>query len=548
MFTLDGWKPNKQGMLLPPGPIELTMGGIRFAHFCRTALVHTKGRWAREPIELEPWQIGLFSELLRTEPGQTFVIEPKQLLSPWELFRRAVEDPWFEIVTGRRVYREAYIQQPEKQGKSTIMSALEMYGLGWDGEDGSEVYAAATTTAQARIVFGQAQQTIKRSPYLQTLVRHGVLRVYNDAIYHVDTDSVFRVLSSEDSHNEGLNPHFVCIDELWAHKSRELYDTLTSRIHSGTRLDPLACTITNAGDDSDSICHEVYQQAKAVLRGDPDARKDLFAFVPELVDENGRPDEAALYDKKRWKDVNPASYTTVELLEAAQAKQPPFVFRRRRLNYWTDTAEAWLDPLWWDACDTGLTCSPEEGDILYLGIDLGLKRDTAAVTAVCPKDGKLEVFTQVWGLRNEEGEWPPCHTQVEDNRLPISLVEEYVIGLAEMGWQIAALAYDPYRFERSAQEMSNSFIVVEFAQTDSRMVPASEDLYVDVKDGLIAHDGDEILRKHVMAGVASETGRGWRLAKRLATKPVDALIGLAMAASLARDAEMYGRPTIEILA
>jgi phage terminase large subunit-like protein len=548
MFSLEGWKRNEDGIMLPEEPIVLTLGGLRFAWFCKTAIVHTKGRWAKTPLLLEPWQLGVFSEMLRTEPGNSFIFEPEMLLDPWPFIEAIVERPdevGYDVITGRRVYREAYLQMPEKTGKSTLMSGLQMYLLGWDGEEGSEVYCAATVAHQAGIVFNQAVQTIKRSPYLQTLVRHNVLKVYAEAIYHADTDSVFRVLSSEDAHNEGLNPHGVCIDELWAHPTRALYDTLTSRIHSGTRLDPLAATITNAGDDSESICYEVYQQAKRVLEGHPDARTDLFAFVPELPKE-------AVDDESRWLDVNPQSYMTVDLLKASKAKQPPFVFRRRRLNVWTDTAEGWLTQEEWSACEGVLTGSPEDGDIAYLGIDLGLKRDTAAVTAVVPmeEDGRVtfETWCHVWGLANEKGEFPPCHEEVDDTRLSISLVEEYVINLALLGWQIAAIAYDPYRFERSAQELSESFIVVEFPQTDSKMVPASEDLYADVKDKLIRHDGDEILNKHVMAGVAQETGRGWRLTKRLAKKPVDALIGLAMAGSVAREQESVGRPTIERLA
>lgn len=546
MFTLDGWKPNKQGILIPPEPIVLTLGGIRFAHFCRRVIVHTKGQWAKQPLLLEPWQLGMFSELLKTENGNTFLIEPETMLDPWALFEEVIERPWFEVQTGRRVYREGYIQMPEKTGKSTIMSAIQMYLLGWDGEDGSEVYTAATSTDQARIVFGQAQATIKRSAFLQTLVRQGVLKVYADAIYHVETDSVFRVLSSEDAHNEGLNPHGVCVDELWAHPTRELYDTLTSRIHSGTRLDPLAVSITNAGDDSEGICYEVYLQAKRVLEGHPEARADLFAFVPEI--EKGEEENPA-----RWKDVNPQSYMTVELLSAAKAKQPPFVFKRRRLNIWTDTAEAWIDPEMWRACEGEMLGDPENGDILYLGIDLGLKRDTAAVGACCPvyhpEEDRvlLEVFTMIWGLPNEKGEFPACDVEVDDTRLPISLVENYILDLAEMGWQIYQIGYDPYRFEKPAQDLAETFIVVEFPQTDTQMIPASEDLYQDVIDRTIRHDGDAVLEKHTMAGVAMETGRGWRISKRKSKKAMDGLTAYCMACALARAEETAGRPTFETL-
>ena len=544
MFTLEGWERNERGILLPAEPITLTLSGLRFAHFARNFIVHTKGRWAKQPLELEPWQLAMFSEMLRTEPGNSFVFEPEMLLEPWELIEEIVERPWFDLVTGRRVYREAYVQMPEKTGKSTLMSAVQLYGLAWDGEDGSEVYTAATSTDQARIIFGQAQTTIKRSPALQTMVRHGMLKVYADAIYHPETDSVFRVLSSEDAHNEGFNPHMVCLDELWAHKTRALFDTLTSRIHSGTRADPLAVAITNAGDDSEGICYEVYRQAKAVIDGEEGARTDLFAFVPELAkDDINEPD--------RWLDVNPQSYVSIDLLMAAKAKQPPFVFRRRRLNVWTDTADSWLDPEEYRDLIGDLMMSAEDGPLLYLGIDLGMKRDTAAVGMCCPRDfdDKLELWIHVWGLPNERGEYPACHTQVDDTRLSISLVENYILDLAMAGWVIAGVGYDPYRFERSAQTLAESFIVTEFAQTDANMIPASEDLYQDVKDKKIVVPDDPVMESHFMAGVARETGRGWRLTKRdtkgKTQRPNDGVIAGAIAAALARDAEALSRPTIE---
>ena len=143
-------------------------------------------------------------------------------------------------------------------------------------------------------------------------------------------------------------------------------------------------------------------------------------------------------------------------------------------------------------------------------------------------DGLYDVWGHVWGLRNEKGEWPPCHTQVEDTRLSISLVEEWILDFARQGWQIEMIAYDPYRFERSAQTLAESFMVMEFPQTDSNMIPATEDLFADVSDALIVVPDDEVLERHWLAGVMMETGRGLRLTKReikgKPRKPNDLLI------------------------
>ena len=48
-------------------PDALT-GGPRFAAFCEHYVRHTKGRWAREPLRLEPWQREFWWEALEVDP------------------------------------------------------------------------------------------------------------------------------------------------------------------------------------------------------------------------------------------------------------------------------------------------------------------------------------------------------------------------------------------------------------------------------------------------------------------------------------------------
>lgn len=531
------------------GRVLLSYSGLRFAHFCATYCVHTKGRWARKPVLLEPWQLVLFSEMLKTQSETWLAIEEEDLLDPWAMIEEAVTRPWFDVVPSRRVYTEAYLQMPEKTGKSTSLAALELYFLAFDGEDGAEVYAAATTVDQAGIVFGQARSMVERSPELSRL-----LTVYKAVIYHSETDSVFKAVSSEDAFNEGLNPHAVCVDELWAHRTRGIYDTLTSRLTSGTRLDPMAVVITNAGTDVDSICHEVYAQAKAVLEGAPGARDDLFGFVPEIPREH-------INDEGWWKSVNPQSWVEVEHLKRAQRKQPAFVFRRRRLNVWTAADESWLPPLAWGRCERaylklgrGEPWFPPDTPV-WVGVDLGLKRDTAAVGVVAA-DTEREVLiarAHVWGVLqpgSAEAEAPACHELIWDERLDIKLIETWIAEKLAREWSldVQEIVYDPYRFERSAQALSDlGFVVVEWPQTDQRMVPATEDMFEDITNERVEHDGDPVLWAHVDAGAAVETGRGIRLSKRLAKKPMDGLISVVMPAARARTALGLGTPSFELL-
>jgi phage terminase large subunit-like protein len=96
---------------------------IAFFGFLR----HSKGEWA----------------------GQTFT------LSPWQAFVVGCLFGW-KRADGLRRFRTAYCAVPRKNGKSTLSAGIGLYLLVADGEQGAEVYSAATTRDQARIVFDEA--------------------------------------------------------------------------------------------------------------------------------------------------------------------------------------------------------------------------------------------------------------------------------------------------------------------------------------------------------------------------------------------------------
>jgi len=63
-------------------------------------------------------------------------------------------------------------------------------------------------------------------------------------------------------------------------------------------------------------------------------------------------------------------------------------------------------------------------------------------------------------------------------------------------------------------------------QTPIRYAEATATLWRLISAGLIVHDGDEDLRREVLAGQTKETEQGWRL---VATEQTRALIALALA-------------------
>ena len=100
-------------------------------------LKHSKGEWARQPVELAPWQKFVI--------GSAF---------GW---KRA---------DGTRRFRTVYEELPRKNGQSTKLAGVGLLQLVADGEGGAEVYSAATKKDQARIIFDEAKRMVGTSPEL----------------------------------------------------------------------------------------------------------------------------------------------------------------------------------------------------------------------------------------------------------------------------------------------------------------------------------------------------------------------------------------------
>lgn len=299
-------------------------------------------------------------------------------LEPWQCFILTTVFGWVSKLTGFRRFRRAYTEVPKGNGKSALSSGVAIYMLAIDGEAGAEIYSAATTRDQAKIVFGVAQAMLRRSS--EMVSRYG-LDVREHTINKSDY-SWFRPLSSDADSLEGINPHFVCIDELHAHKTRDLYDNIVTA--AVKRSQPLVWSITTAGSNRAGICYEVRSYAVKLLTGAA-ANKDEQTFSIIYTVDAG--DDWAL--PATWVKANPnwnvsvfADAIALEAHEAVQlaSKQP--AFKTKHLNVWVNADSAWLDMRKVEACiDTALTPETFNGKGTETrcndGLDLASKLDLA---------------------------------------------------------------------------------------------------------------------------------------------------------------------------
>jgi phage terminase large subunit-like protein len=287
----------------------------RVVEFFRKYLVHIKGELGGKPIDPMDW-------------------EQQRILRPLFGWRR-----W----DGTRRYRQAWIEVPRKNDKTTLSAGISLYLTFADGEPGAEVYAAAADRDQAGICFGIAQAMVQSSPAL--LER---CEIYSKSIVIPATFASYKVLSSDAFTKHGLNAHGIVVDEVHAQKTRELIDVLHTS--TGSRRQPLEVYITTAGYDRHSIAYEMHEHALRVLE-DPTRDEALLVVIYAADPLDDWKSEAT------WRKANPGlglskklEYMRQECNRAVQIPGYENTFKRLDLNIWTEQASRWLPMEKWDLC------------------------------------------------------------------------------------------------------------------------------------------------------------------------------------------------------
>src|SRR5207344_1375040 len=96
-------------------------------------------------------------------------------------------------------------------------------------------------------------------------------------------------------------------------------------------------------------------------------------------------------------------------------------------------------------------------------------------------------------------------------RVPLEQVEFMLRRISER-YDVAEIGFDPDQFRRSAELLEQEGLpMVEIPQSVKRLSQATASLWRVVSGGLLAHDGDDELRRQVLAGSTKETTQGWRI-------------------------------------
>ena len=409
---------------------------------------------------------------------------------------------------------ESLILIPKKNAKSTTLAALALFHL--VSTPDAECVIAAASRDQATILYDQAAGFVRRAEGLQSRV--DVKRGYREIRSRRDSGRI-RVLAADVDTADGVIPTLALVDELHRHKSTELYGVFRDGL--GPREGRMV-TISTAGTDHDSPLGVMRQAAYdlGVVRDgahrycrSPDGGFAVHEWALDIGDD--------LADMAVVETANPAPWHTQETLRRRHdsPSMTEWQWQRFACNIWTAGEESWLPAGAWDGCQSDLGI-PEHHDV-YVGVDVGLKKDSSAVVVAAVVEDRVVVRSRVFD--------PPGNGVAMD----LGHVEAHIRGLADR-FTVREVIYDRWSFERSAQMLADEgLLMIEFPMTNERTVPASTRLYEAIVSGRLAHDADPVLAAHVAAGATRDTDRGWRISKGKARRKIDALMALLVCFSRA---------------
>jgi len=513
--------------------------------------------------------IAFFEEILFLSGGQ---YEGKPfILFPWECFIIGSLFGWKRKSDNMRRFRVSYIEGPKGCGKSPIAGGIGLKGLLADKEPRAEIYAAATQTDQAMILFRDAVAIYQQSELInKRLVPSGVgEKIWN--LSHLESGSFFRVISS-DKRQSGPRPHMALLDEIHEHKDGSAIEML--RAGFKFRRQPLSFLITNSGHDKSTVCWEYHdlgvKVAQQILQND-----EFFSYICSLDDED-LVDDKYLDDESLWPKVNPSleyglpgyDYIRGQIREARGLPSKMATVKRLCFCIWTEAENPAIDLSAWSACeDKDYPVEILKGRPCWGGLDLSAVNDLTSFAlmfqpSVDDPFWRLKAFFWIPGIglikKSDQDHVPYIawrdagYVRAIDRK---TIEYEFVIyGLVELCGQfdVQKIAFDRWKKKDFDKEITRLGVtlpeMVDFGQGFQSMSPAIKIFETKMIEGTMRHDGNPCLTWCASNVVAiQDAAENKKYDKSRSTGRIDGIIATVMACGILEDEKgsVYDGLTLE---
>ena len=357
--------------------------------------------------------------------------------------------------TDNRVIRNVLLLMARKQGKTQLAAGLLLAALVMDKQISVTGYTIANSSEQAGLAFKAISDLCSTVDPKQKVFQRGKARVIKN-IEIPATKSRIRVLSSDTSKLDGLNPQIFIQDEGHAAKSDDIWGVMTTG--QDARHNPLAISISTAGFlvGEEYPLYAQWRACKNILEGCVDDDSWFSALYQIDEDDDWK-------DPTVWKKACPSLGITIpesaiksKLNNVISNPSMEVQFKTKQLNIWCQSETTWISNekikevtgrVDYDMFD------PDE-DVCIIGVDLAERSDLCTVTLLVNKDDIFYFKAYPFICRDayENSKNKDLYRQwvrqgylilVDEESIDINWVVKYIQEI-EKHITIAVCAYDPY--------------------------------------------------------------------------------------------------------
>lgn len=459
------------------------------------------------------------------------------VLRPWQ------KDEIRKIYDNPHGTRTAIVSFGKKNAKTTLSAFLLLLHLsGPEAMRNSQLVSTALSRDQAAVLFELASKIVRMSAVLSDLIdcRYTVKQLYDKEL-----GTLYRALSADASTAHGQSPIFAVHDELGQVKGprSELYTAIENAM--GAHDQPMSIVIsTQAPTDADLLSVLIDD---ALEGNDPRTVVSLYT-APMDIDP---------FSEEALKLANPAYGDFLNAVEVQKqqndAKRMPALealFRNYTLNQRVEASAPFVTQSVWSA-NGG---APEEGHIVYGGLDLSESNDLTALVLASPSHGRLSISATFWlpeyGLAERARKdrvpydaWAQSgHISTTPGRsIEYESVALYLAHLFETK-DVRKIAFDRWNMKHLRPwliraGMSESLIddrFTEFGQGYQSMTPALRTLESLLLSEKLMHGNHPVLKMCAANAVVKTDEVGNRkLDKKKSRGRIDGMVALAMAVAMA---------------
>lgn len=286
---------------------------------------------------------------------------------------------------------------------------------------------------------------------------------------------------------------------------------------TGKRIDSLILWASTAGSDLKSMFGRAVSRA---MRGEF-AEDELCLIMQARPGLDPADDDDVITGIM---DANPLAARGIADVQSLLSKfrdMPLYRAMRYYWNQWVPSDESWLPAGAWDACKSLVPLEFDPVLPLWMGADMALTRDSAAVLmAQYRADGRLQVQAKIWHPDGGLIDRDECDAYVR-----------LIASTHNVQWIAADEAYWPTLGNLEAEGLP----IFRMPQQGRNMVLAYAQTYRVICAAILAHDGDPAFSDQIASAVPQSTDRGWTLRKGKTKRKIDccpALAGLVFASTL----------------